>query len=227
MDGKKIPQVAIIDYEMGNLFSVKRALENAGLNYFVTSEASSILASDAAILPGVGAFGDAMKNLSKYDLIYPVRDYIASGRPFMGVCLGMQLLMDESEEFGAHKGIGIFDGSVVRLAPLENRSFKIPQVGWNSIYPPADREELWNDPSSPLKNIKNGEYMYFVHSFCCLLREADSVHSLTNYEGVQYCSSVLKKNVFACQFHPEKSAAMGLEIYSRWAEIIRNSGGIK
>ncbi len=217
-------KVAIIDYEMGNLFSVERACEHAGLDYFVTSDKKALLASDAAILPGVGAFCDAMASLNKFDLVSPIREFIASGKPFVGICLGMQLLMSESEEFGAHEGIGIFKGGVKKFTTLKTGNYKVPQVGWNSIYPPGGEIGLWRGGRSPLKSISAGEYMYFVHSFCCVPDDESLIHTLTKYEDVEYCSSVSAGNVFACQYHPEKSGVRGLEIYRQWANII-NAGG--
>lgn len=212
--------VAIIDYEMGNLFSVRRACEHAGLEYAVTSDKSELLKSDAAILPGVGAFRDAMASLEKFDLVSPIRDFIASGRPFFGICLGMQLLMDESEEFGSHRGLGVFAGGVKKFTTLKAGGYKVPQVGWNAVCPPAGAKNVWNSPFSPLKATPPGEYMYFVHSFCCVPDDISAAHSITDYEGIEYCSSVLKGNVFACQFHPEKSGARGLAIYEEWAKIV-------
>ncbi len=219
-------KIAIIDYEMGNLFSVERACEYAGLNYFVTSDKKSLLSADAAILPGVGAFCDAMASLNKFDLISPIRDFIASGRPFIGICLGMQLLMSESEEFGVHKGIGIFKGSVKKFTSLKSGNYKVPQVGWNSIYPPEGRQNSWRESGSPLINTRTGEYMYFVHSFCCVPEDKNLIYTVTNYEGIDYCSGIFAKNVFACQFHPEKSGIHGLNIYKQLANTAINTGGI-
>ena len=159
-------QVAIVDYEMGNLFSVKRVCECIGLNAVITADRSVIMGSDAMILPGVGAFSDAMNNLRKLDLVSSINEFIATGKPFMGICLGMQLLMTESEEFGNNKGLDIIKGSVVRF-PTENsgnKRNKIPQVGWNQIFLPSfASENFWDN--SPLQNIRNGEFMYFVHSY--------------------------------------------------------------
>lgn len=217
-------RVAIIDYGMGNLFSVKRACERVGLTPLVSSDKSEIIDVDALILPGVGAFGNAMANLKKLDLIGPILDFIASGRPFMGICLGMQLLMSESREFGTHKGLDIIKGSVVRFEVSENGGLrnKVPQVNWNRIFVP-DGEAAWNNPN--LKNISNGEFMYFVHSYYAIPEEKEVVLSVSDYGGVRYCSAVCRQNVFATQFHPEKSAGRGLEIYRNWASAIVDSIG--
>jgi imidazole glycerol-phosphate synthase subunit HisH len=213
--------IAIIDYEMGNLFSVQRACEHVGLKSQITSDISAIMNSDAIILPGVGAFGDAMKNLGKLDLISPIKDFIETGKPFMGVCLGMQLAFSESEEFGVYKGLDIIKGSVVRFPRTNNKKnkIKVPQVGWNRICKPAGATQNFWD-ASPLKDMSDGEFMYFVHSYYPVPSEKKVVLSDTTYEGTNFCSSVLRENVFACQFHPEKSANEGIKIYSNWAEII-------
>ncbi len=215
--------VAIIDYGMGNMFSVMRACEHVGLNPVLTSDKKVILEAEGAILPGVGAFGDAMENLKKTDLVAPIKDFISAGKPFMGICLGLQLLLSESEEFGTNKGLDIIKGRVIKFPTIDkhNERKKVPQVGWNRIYRPAAANgEHWKN--SPLEEIKNEEFMYFVHSFYCAPEQAEVVLSLTDYEGTEYCSSVLVKNVFACQFHPEKSADEGLKIYKKWAQTLKN-----
>lgn len=219
-------QAAVIDYEMGNLFSVKRACEQAGLDAVITSDASVVMTSDAVILPGVGAFGDAMDNLRRLDLVAPIKEFVKTGKPFMGICLGMQLLMSESEEFGYHKGLDIIEGSVVRF-PVENKGsgkLKVPHVGWNRITRPSFEDRTyWNE--SPLQNIMDGEFMYFVHSYHAVPSDRGAVLSTTTYEGTHFCSSIFKRNVFACQYHPEKSAAEGIKIYKNWASAIKSRQG--
>lgn len=220
MNNKK---VAIIDYGMGNMFSVVRACEQVGMRPILTSNKEVILEAEGVILPGVGAFGDAMKNLKAMDLVLPIKDFISSGKPFMGICLGLQLLLSESEEFGANKGLDIIKGSVIKF-PTVNKNGerkKVPQVGWNRIYQPlTPNGNLWK--KSPLEDVRNEEYMYFVHSFYCVPENTEVILSLTDYEGTEYCSCVLLENVFACQFHPEKSAAEGLRIYQKWAQTLKN-----
>ena len=216
----KKSQIAIIDYGMGNLYSVKRACEQAGISPVVTCDKAAILNAAAAILPGVGAFGNAMQNLKKNDLIIPIKEFIESGKPFMGICLGMQLLMSASEEFGYHEGLDVIKGMVVEFpsAGDNNKKIKVPQVGWNRITAPTESSRgLW--PKTPLKNIKDGAFMYFVHSFYTKPFDAQKVLSISNYEGIEYCSSILWKNVFACQFHPERSAHDGLKIYKNFLSI--------
>lgn len=222
----KHDKIAVIDYEMGNLFSVVRACEHVGLKPVVTSEASTIMASDALILPGVGAFGDAMQNLKRLDLVSPIKDHIASGKPFLGICLGLQLLLSESEEFGSHKGLDIVKGTVVRFPTSKKKghpSVKVPQVGWNRIYrtPHAD-DAIWE--RYPLKGVQHNTFMYFVHSFYVIPEDSNVVLTYTNYEGTEYASSILKEGIFACQFHPEKSAMEGMKIYKNFAELVNRRG---
>ncbi len=217
-------QVAIIDFRMGNLFSVYQACQHVGLSPIITSDPLKIRDSDALILPGVGAFGDTMDNLRKLGLINPIKNSIKEGKPIMGICLGMQLLMSESEEFGKHKGLNVIEGSCIRFPPKnnENETTKVPNVGWSSIFRPTNiKEEYWN--KSPLKGISNGEFMYFVHSYYVKPKNKDVILSTTSYEGTSFCSSLYWRNVFACQFHPEKSAQQGLDIYKNWASIIKSS----
>ncbi|MCM8790612.1 MAG: imidazole glycerol phosphate synthase subunit HisH [Candidatus Omnitrophica bacterium] len=212
------PRVSIIDYGMGNLFSVRQACERVGLDAIVTSDAAEVLRSERAILPGVGAFGDAMKNLRSLGLVQAIKNFVKSGRPFMGICLGMQLLMSESEEFGHHEGLGIIRGTVRMLKPIDSsRKAKVPQIGWKRIRAGHGGHSSWM--GTPLENIRNGEFMYFVHSYFVLPEEERTILSLTDYEDLLYPSSIKKDNIFACQFHPEKSALSGLEIYRSWAGI--------
>jgi len=214
--------VAIIDYGMGNLFSVKRACEEVNLHATITSDPEAILKKDAAILPGVGAFGDAMKNIRNLNLIDSIKDFIRSGKAFMGICLGMQLLMAESEEFGIHEGLGVIEGSVIRFSKKLNKEkiMKVPQVGWNTIHKPKGKSgDIWQN--SPLKGIPEDTFMYFVHSYYVSLKNREDALSNTVYEGIDYCSSLKVNNIFACQFHPEKSAKNGLKIYRNWAREIK------
>lgn len=216
------PTAAIVDYGMGNLFSVKRACDYAGINGSISNDKHIIAGADALILPGVGAFGDAMDNLGRLDLIAPIKDFIAANKPFLGICLGMQLLMTQSEEFGVHQGLNVFAGSVVRLGVKgeQGKKIKIPQVGWNRILKAQDNQSHWDD--SLLKGIPDGEFMYFVHSFHVVPDSKDIILSITEYEGFEYVSSVKYKNIFACQFHPEKSSFKGLQIYKNFAVAIND-----
>tara|TARA_B100002052_G_C15886369_1_gene601740 strand:- start:7160 stop:7783 length:624 start_codon:yes stop_codon:yes gene_type:complete len=204
--------VSIIDFKVGNIYSVVQACKEVGLNVKVTSNYDEILSSDGVILPGVGAFGTAMKNLINEGLDITIKDFIMTNKPFMGICLGLQLLFTESNEFGDNKGLNIIDGSVLKF---KNDGMKVPQVGWNEI-----RENKMPWTNSPLNNIKQGEYMYFVHSYYVKPLDNKYILSRTKYCNFEYCSSIKKDNVFATQFHPEKSGKKGLEIYKNWSKLL-------
>jgi glutamine amidotransferase len=202
--------IAVIDYEMGNLRSVQKALERVGANAVVTRDPDVIMDSAAAVLPGVGAFGTCMDNLRRHGLIEPVKIFAASGRPFLGICLGMQLLFDESEEFGPVPGLGILPGKVVRFAPDPEGKRKVPQMGWNG---------LQIEKRAPhLAGLKDGTQVYFVHSYYCVPADSEMVATTTDYGG-RFASAVWQNNVFACQFHPEKSQAVGLRILANFAAL--------
>lgn len=208
-------QVAIVDYGLGNLFSVEQACRAVGLSALITSERSVIERADAVILPGVGAFGDAMDTLRGLDLVEVLRDTAAAGTPFVGICLGVQLLMSESLEFGRHKGLGLIPGEVVPVTGTRDNGtrLKVPHVGWNRITAhggPA--EERWL--GTPLEGTRDGAFMYFVHSYVVVPEDAGVVLSTTRYGSMEFCSSLRSGNVFACQFHPERSGAPGLGIYA-------------
>jgi len=209
-------KILIIDYKLGNLFSVNQALTNIGLNVNITSNADEIESADAIVLPGVGAFSDAMNNLNELNLINAIKKFVDSGKPFLGICLGLQLLLSESEEFGLTKGLGLIKGRVKRFhnTNKDGDTRKVPQIAWNQIYKTNDSS--WGN--TPLSEIKEGEFMYFVHSFYVEVDEPVGL-SQTNYDGKIYISSIQKNNLFACQFHPEKSASEGLKIYNTWATI--------
>lgn len=211
-------EVVIVDYELGNLFSVKHACNHVGLETVISSDLKKIEKAKAIILPGVGAFGDAMHNLDKLDLVSPIKNFIASGKPFLGVCLGMQLLFEESEEFGAKNGLGIVQGTIKKFpGEYENRKMRIPQIAWNRI----EKTENTDWKETPLQGIKDKEFMYFVHSFYAQPSNKDNVLATTRYNDFEYCSAIKKENVFAMQFHPEKSGSMGLEIYKNWYSQIK------
>ena len=207
--------VAIIDYQLSNLFSVKHACCHVGLDAEITSDPKVIKQASGAILPGVGAFGDAMSSLEKLNLTSAIKDFIASGKPFMGICLGLQLLFTKSEEFGIHNGLDIIKGNVVKF----KNGIKVPQIGWNTIHSPSG-QDLWE--RSPLRGIAEGEYMYFVHSFYVAPEDPDMVLTKTEYEEISYCSGIHRDNVFAVQFHPEKSGEEGIKIYRNWGSLVKN-----
>lgn len=222
MNEKSRMSVAIIDYGLGNLFSVQNACKHVGLNAEITNDKNVIEKADAAILPGVGAFDVAIKNLDHLDLISPIKSFVDSGRPFMGICLGLQLLFTESEEFGVSRGLDLIEGCVVKFPTIneDGEKIKVPQIGWNRIYK-SDRPHSSKD-NCPLKEIENGEFMYFIHSFYVAPFAEKNILTRTNYGGIEYCSSISFKNVFGVQFHPEKSGKKGIGIYKKWAESINN-----
>jgi glutamine amidotransferase len=204
-------RIVIIDYQLGNLFSVNQALINIGLNPLMTTDPKDIEFASAIVLPGVGAFADAMKNLESMGFIEPIKKFISSGKPFLGICLGLQLLFSESDEFENTKGLDLIKG-VVRRFDNKKNSLKVPQISWNQIYMPSSIN--WD--KTPLHGIIPGDYFYFVHSFY-VIPEENVALSYTTYGDTKYVSSILKDNIFACQFHPEKSADKGLQLYKNWA----------
>jgi len=208
-------KVVIIDYQLGNLFSVKQACEYLGHQAEVSIDPEVLLKADYAIIPGVGAFADAMKNLNESGLAEGIHQYVKSGKPLMGICLGLQLFLTESEEFEQAKGLGLIPGAVRKFKAekdKEGHMLKVPQIQWNTIKEVTPG--AWS--GTPLGNCKNDDQMYFVHSYYAQPENKQDVLSLTEYGSYTYCSSVLKDNVFATQFHPEKSSLYGLKIYQDW-----------
>ncbi len=193
--------IAIIDYGAGNLHSVKNALDFLGAKSVVTGDREEILNADRVILPGVGAFGDAMKCLDGSGLTETVRESALSGRPFLGICLGLHLMFEESEESPGVKGLGIFKGKVVKIP--ESKNLKIPHMGWNSITITKD--------SKILKNIGDNPYVYFVHSYYVKADDKNLISAYTEY-GQKLDIAVERDNIFATQFHPEKSGDTGMDI---------------
>ncbi|MHA3787240.1 imidazole glycerol phosphate synthase subunit HisH [Flavobacterium hauense] len=208
-------KVVIIDYQLGNLFSVKQACDTVGMNAKLSSDKNDIINADALILPGVGAFNEAITNLKKLDLISAIKDKVNAGNPLFGICLGQQLLFTESEEFGAGNGLDLISGTIKRFPEqFEDRKIKVPHIAWNKIYP-AGQE--WSD--SPLQELENNDFMYFIHSYYVKPTDDSCIITKTDYDGIEFCSAVRKKNIFATQFHPEKSAEKGISIYKNWALI--------
>jgi len=193
--------LAIVDYGMGNLRSVAKAFERLGHAAEVTRDPERIATAPGVVLPGVGAFGACMANLTSLGLVEPVRHAIRSGRPFLGICLGMQLLFEESEEFGPVAGLGILPGRVVRFTADPAR--KVPHMGWNAL--------RMVRAAPALAGIDDGAYVYFVHSYYPVPADPAVVATTTPY-GCDFASSVVRDNVFACQFHPEKSQQVGLRL---------------
>jgi len=210
-------KITILDYNMGNLYSVKNAFLSFGVETKISSNSKEIKESGALIIPGVGAFGEAVDNLKKRDLINPIIDFYNTGKPIMGICLGLQLLFESSEEFGYNKGLGIIKGDVLKFKRTTNSNQKIPHMGWNKVVN-DQKENFWE--KSPLNDIPNEAFMYFVHSYYVKPVDDDVVLSTTEYLGNKFCSSIKFKNVFACQFHPEKSGKDGINIFKKWYDLI-------
>lgn len=206
-----MPFIAIIDYGMGNLRSVQKGLERVGFPAEVTRDAARIEAAAGVVLPGVGAFGACMDNLRTYGLIETVRAVINRGTPFLGICLGMQLLFEESEEFGPVPGLGIFPGRVVRFP--DTSGLKVPHMGWNQI------RKLQTPPH--LRGIDDGAFVYFVHSYYVVPADPALTATTTEY-GIEFTSAIARDNVFATQYHPEKSQAVGLKILENFGALVAN-----
>jgi len=204
--------IAIIDYGMGNLRSVQKGLERVGFEAIVTRDVSQILSARGVVLPGVGAFSACMENLGKFGLIEPIREIVRQKKPFLGICLGLQLLFSESEEFGRQKGLDLFAGKVVGFRVEEN--LKVPHMGWNRIEKKTD--------SPFLEGISNGDYVYFVHSFYVVPDDRSIVATTTDY-GDSFVSSIATDRLFACQFHPEKSQELGLRILANFGRFVTSN----
>ena len=200
--------IAIIDYDAGNIKSVEKALQKLGAEVVITKDADVILNADKVILPGVGAFGDAMSNLHKYGLVEVIHKVVEKGTPFFGICLGLQLLFERSDETPGVEGLGILKGEILRIPDKED--LKIPHMGWNSLH-------LQNG-GRLFEGLEEQSYVYFVHSYYLKAEEDDIVKATTDY-SVNIHASVEKGNVFACQFHPEKSSDVGLRILKNFVEL--------
>jgi glutamine amidotransferase len=200
--------IAMIDYDAGNIKSVEKALQKLGADVVITKDPQVILSADKVILPGVGSFGDAMNNLKKYGLDEVIHQVVEKGTPFLGICLGLQLLFERSDESPEAVGLGILKGEILRIPDAEG--LKIPHMGWNSLHL-QNNGRLFN-------GLKENDYVYFVHSYYLKAEDESIVKATTNY-SVNIHASVEKDNVFACQFHPEKSSDVGLQILKNFVEL--------
>ncbi|TWT33728.1 Imidazole glycerol phosphate synthase subunit HisH 1 [Posidoniimonas corsicana] len=200
--------LAIINYEMGNLRSVQKALEKVGHDAVITDDPAQIAAADKLVLPGVGAYADAIAALRKKRLVEPIQQAIADGRPFLGVCLGMQLLFDVSYEDGEHQGLGVVPGRVVKFDVP--RELKVPHMGWN--------QAAFAKPTRLFSGVQDNAYFYFVHSYYVVPEDEGVVAARCDY-GSPFCAAIERDNLFATQFHPEKSQADGLRVLKNFAEL--------
>ncbi len=205
--------ITIIDYGMGNLRSVQKGFERVGLEARVTDDPRLVAVADRLVLPGVGAFRDGMSNLAEGGFIEPIKNHVASGRPFLGICLGLQMLFTESDEFGRNAGLDIISGRVVKFPPglqAGSEALKIPHMGWNRM--------ILRRASPLFTGIDDGSFVYFVHSYYVVPDGPQVIATETEY-GVTFCSSIWHENVVATQFHPEKSQAVGLTMLRNFGKI--------
>ena len=203
------PKIVIIDYGMGNLRSVQKGFEKVGFEATLTRNKKEIGRASAIVLPGVGAFRDCMENLERYGLIESLLQSIEKGKPYLGICLGLQILFSKSEEFGSHKGLNLIKGNVVKFKA--DPEHKVPHMGWNTI------EKEKEVPL--LQGVESGDFFYFVHSFYVVPEESQWISTFTTY-GRTFVSSIWKENLFATQFHPEKSQGKGLRILENFVKTI-------
>jgi glutamine amidotransferase len=204
--------ITIIDYGMGNLRSVQKGFEKVGYSAQVTDDPRVVEKADRLVLPGVGAFRDCMNNLRDGGFIEPIHQFIATGRPFLGICLGLQMLLSESEEFGQHEGLGIIPGRVTRFADdmvVDGENLKVPHMGWNRIQ---------HRDISLFKSVPQDSFVYFVHSYYVQPEDSQLVAATTEY-GIEFCSAICRDNVMATQFHPEKSQQVGLTMLKNFGEL--------
>jgi len=202
--------IVIVDYGMGNIHSVQKALEALGAKTIVSNKPADINSADKVVLPGVGAFDDAMLELEKQGLISPLQEYISKNKPFLGICLGMQIIFESSEEATLKKGLAVFKGTVKKFIP--GAKLKVPHMGWNQL------KKSQNTESPLLKGIEDGEYVYFCHSYYSDPQEKDTVIATTDYGG-EFASVVGRGNIFGAQFHPEKSQETGLKILKNFIAL--------
>lgn len=206
-------EATIVDYGMGNILSVSRALEHCGANTVLSEDADEIRKADYLVLPGVGAFGAASAKLRELGIVEAIREHAASGRPFLGICIGMQLMMSESEEFGRHEGLNLMRGKACAIPEtgVDGTKHTVPHIGWSAITP---LDNHWDD--TILSDTPVGTEVYFVHSFHALPTNQSDILAVADYNGQQITAAIKQENVTGLQFHPEKSAAFGLAILKRF-----------
>ena len=207
-------KITIIDYKCGNILNLARAIKFLGYEVETTNDKKKIINSTNVILPGVGAFGNAMLQLKKYNLCDTILEYTQMNKPLLGICLGMQILLTTGREFGNHKGLGLIEGDVVKISNNKNNKVKIPHVGWNELYP--NNKKKWDNKI--LNDSLIGKSFYFVHSFICLTKNPNLTVAVCDYSGIKIPAVISVNNIFGCQFHPEKSAEDGLNVLKNFCE---------
>lgn len=204
-------RVAVVDYGMGNLLSVIRVLEFCGAKVDIADSPDQITLAERIVLPGVGAFADGMKELKRKHLLDSILNFASKERPFLGICLGMQMMLDISEEFGIHKGLGLITGKVTMIPQtgLNGNSHKIPHIGWNALVS-SQGDESWRN--TILDGLLSGQFVYFVHSYSVVPKRAVDQLAHCRYNGLELCAVIKSRNLYGCQFHPEKSGEVGVKI---------------
>lgn len=211
-------KIVIIDYGIGNVKSIINSFEKHNIKAILSRDKQVILNADGLVLPGVGAFSHGMNNLNKYGLVPIIKEYVKTDKPLLGICLGMQMLFEESEEFLETRGIGLIKGKVIKLPVESSNKVKLPHISWNEIKP---KKTAWKN--TILNDIKVDSNMYFVHTFVGKPENDNDILSITKYHDIEFSSSIKKDNIYGCQFHPEKSAETGLSIISNFIKICCNN----
>lgn len=209
--------ITLVDYGLGNLFSVERAIKHIGGEVIITDAPETIIKANSLILPGVGAFGEGILNLRRKGLVEAIKTVALSGRPLLGICLGMQLLMTFSKELGVHQGLNLIEGKVVHLSDTRNASqhYKVPHIGWSELELPNENTTWAN---TILKELQAGDSAYFIHSYVVMPSNSANVLATTTYGGYKYCAVIKKDKIYGCQFHPEKSGPVGLQVLKNFLE---------
>ena len=214
----KKPNIIIVDYGFGNLFSLAKALEYLGARPLISDKPSSIKGEQGLILPGVGAFGDGIKGLKKGGFSEPIIAHTKTNKPLLGICLGMQFLFDYSEEFGHYKGLGLIKGKVAKIPESKRNEYKIPHIGWNSLFKP---KSMKNWQKTILFKIKEGNEVYFIHSYAGYQKDKKDILANTEYGGHILTAAVMNNNIIGTQFHPEKSGQIGLKILKNFINLTK------